>query len=155
MWDVKGLASVMSRWIAVALIFFCMLGCGDSSEGSQDESAETTPDEPTEEAAIAVEEAVAAEVSGTAEAEHDLAGLTATVGDDGTITLIGVDRWGTRIETTFADLAFFTGAVPVLKRRFSPEQGEALDAFLQELTAAAAPEGAPETAPEEVGEAAE
>lgn len=138
------------------------LGCGsddgDSPEGSSDPA--------TTAQGTAQETAPTAPPEGQTEAEiedpgRDLAGLRAVVNDDATIVLSGTNRWGERFETTYADLSYFEGAVPVWKRSISEDQGVALDAFLEELKAEAGPpagseegseEGAPETPGDEVGE---
>jgi hypothetical protein len=116
-----------------------LFACGDDSEGSA-ESAQT-PAESQENTASA-EAAEAAEAQAAEAAERptnvrDIHGLEVTLNDDGTIALRGVDRWGSRLDTLYADKEYFGNAVPVLERSVTPEQNEGLRALLEELSRAA------------------
>ncbi|RLB55701.1 MAG: hypothetical protein DRJ42_05535 [Deltaproteobacteria bacterium] len=126
-----------------------LLGCGSGDGGGTSTAAPATA--PAAEASPSAEAEAAEEV----EPGRDLAGLRALVNDDGTITLSGTDRWGERFETTYADLSFFAGSVPVWKRMVTDDQSAALEAFLAELEGAAPaddPEEAEEVLEEEVVE---
>jgi len=125
----------MSRWIATGLILVAIVGCSDSRDSTGSAESGQTPAEETPQA---VEEAVEREVAEGAQVANeirDLAGLSVGIRDDGTITLSGADRWGGRIDTTYASLEFLTNAVPSLKRGVTHEQGSALDALIEELSA--------------------
>jgi len=133
----KGLAQGMLRWILIGLLSLLTVGCGDDSgdgAGSA-ESAQTGPEESaeTQAASEAAEEAAAAAEAEEASRVRDLAGLSAVVNDDGTITLTGSDRWGGSLDATYADLEYLTNAIPVLERSVTDEQHAALEAFAQEL----------------------
>jgi hypothetical protein len=131
-------------WITLLALSF---GCGDSSDtSSSTESAQTGAEESTaSEAAESAEEA-ATEAAEASEGARDLAGISAEVNDDGTITLSGADRWGGPLNYTYADSEYLKDAVPVLARSITEEQATALQEFVDELRAEEG-EGAP--APEE------
>ncbi|MBW2460648.1 MAG: hypothetical protein JRH11_03305 [Deltaproteobacteria bacterium] len=119
-------------FLAVLLGAAGLLGCGSEDAGGTSPAAT----DPTTEAPPPAETEAVEDV----EPGRDLAGLRALVNDDGTITLSGTDRWGERFETTYADLSFFAGSVPVWKRMVTDDQGAALEAFVAELEGAAPPQ---------------
>jgi hypothetical protein len=128
----------MSKCTLIFAVAVAVAACGDSSdETGESASSETTADQAAAaeaaEAAEAARQAAEAEAAAVDDRTQDLAGLSLLVNDDGTITLSGADRWGGRIDSTYADLEYFTNAVPVLRRSVNDEQGAALDAALEEL----------------------
>ena len=148
----------MSRWIATGVIGLVIAGivgiagCSDSSDSTRstrpapEAAPETAKVPPPSEETAGSEEAAANEETAERAAEpvdptpvddgaHDLGGVTVKIGDDGSITVSGEDQWGERLDTTYASLEFFTNAAPVLRRAITEEQGRALDALLQELSA--------------------
>jgi hypothetical protein len=56
----------------------------------------------------------------------DAAGLTLRLHDNGHVTLLGKDRWGGAIDTTYENRDFLLKALPVLERSIGPEQVAAL-----------------------------
>lgn len=58
--------------------------------------------------------------------EVDAAGLTLKFEDNGHVTLMGKDRWGAALHTTYETRDFLLKALPVLERSISPEQVTAL-----------------------------
>ena len=133
---------------ATLLVVACGSACG-SSEETETPAARTEGETAEEgaagqEAAEAVEEA-AEEAEPPNAATRDIHGLRVTLNDDGSITLSGVDRWGARLDTTYADATYFRNAVEVLKRSITEEQGAGLDAYLTELPAPEGGEAPPPT----------
>jgi hypothetical protein len=124
-------------FLAVALVG--LLACGDDSDPEATEAtSEPTTAEPTpepDETTPPVEDDA-----------HTAAGLRVRVNDDGSVTVAGVDRWGTRVDTTYADAEYFRNAVEVLRRSFTEEQQAAIDAALAELPAPTGEADEPSTA---------
>lgn len=76
----------------------------------------------------------------TAGREVDAAGLTLKLEDNGHVTLVGKDRWGAAINTTYETRDFLLKALPVLERSISAEQVAAI-----RKTLGAPPEARPAT----------
>ena len=68
-------------------------------------------------------------------ATRDVAGLTITLGDDGSIRVQGTDRWGGDATTTYETVTFLEGALPTLERSLAPAQIEGLRALITEVRA--------------------
>lgn len=73
----------------------------------------------------------------------DAAGIAIARLHDGSIRVRGEDRWGVRIDTTYADVTYFANAVPVLARSVTEPQARAMTELVPRVRAAAAPAAAP------------
>lgn len=129
---------MQGRQMLLMAAMLSFVACGDSEDTSAASGASSTGEAEATEATEAAEEAEPA----TAENANtrDIHGLRVTVNDDGTIAIQGVDRWGGRLDTVYADTTYFRNAVPVLKRSVTEEQGTGLDELLETLPE---PEAAP------------
>jgi hypothetical protein len=122
----------MSRWIWIPLLALSY-GCGDSSDPTSTESAQTSAEETTPSEAVGAVEEATEGAAEAAEGARDLAGISAEMHDDGTITISGSDRWGGPLEYTYADSEYLKNAVPVLARSITEEQATALAEYVEEL----------------------
>jgi len=62
-----------------------------------------------------------------------LSGLTIKLLDSGEIQLSGLDRWGTKLDTTFESREYLTKALPTLERSLTDEQAARLKSILQSM----------------------
>jgi hypothetical protein len=67
----------------------------------------------------------------------DAAGIAIERLADGSIRVHGVDRWGVAMDTTYADITYFSNAVPVIARSLTDVQAEALTLLVPTVRAAA------------------
>jgi len=71
----------------------------------------------------------------------DAAGITVERLPGNAIRVRGTDRWGARIDTTYADATYFANAVPVFARGLRDDQTRAVTELIPRVRAAAsAPE---------------
>ncbi len=73
----------------------------------------------------------------------DAAGIAVERLLDGSIRLRGVDRWGVRVDTVYADATYFANAVPVFSRGLTDEQARAVTALVPRVRTAAGTPPAP------------
>lgn len=85
------------------------------------------------------EELEAVALAATGDVTHAAGGLEVRIGNDGTVIVDGIDRWGNEVHTTYADADYFRNAVPVLMRSSTEEQQTALTAALEALPNAESP----------------
>lgn len=134
------------RIVGLFVAAWVLFACGDDSAGSSESTgttttAEETAAETTEETATPEhEEATAPAAAGNV---RDIHGIHITLNDDGTISLSGTDKWGSPLDTVYADKDYFQNAVPVLERSVTEEQYAGLTALVAELARTAPVEATP------------
>jgi hypothetical protein len=64
---------------------------------------------------------------------EDIQGIGIAFHADGRISVTGQNRWGRPLDATYASEDYFRAAVPLMVRTTTPEQGAALEAFVEGL----------------------
>jgi len=121
-----------ARFLLVAVVVL-VAGCS-CSDHENARSSQQSPSSRTRAPAKAVpaEPAEAPEAEAAAEV-HTAPDLRVVVNEDGTVTVSGMDRWGHRLDTTYADATYFRNALPVLRRAVTEAQLPALEGAVAEL----------------------
>lgn len=143
---VQHLRSGLGACVGLSLLLTIAAGCGNGrtdarrqrSDPPRAESATAPPSTPATPAAPDTH--AAAEVD--AVESWDAAGIAIARLPDGSIRVRGEDRWGVRIDTTYADVTYFANAVPVISRSLSDPQSHAMAELVPRVRAAVAPAGA-------------
>lgn len=93
---------------AVALLALLLAGCQRNEQSSPAPAAHTVPKNEAK--------------------QLDLDGIVVTFRDDGSVELHGRDRWGAPLDTTYENVTYLRGALPVLERSLTPLQASMLRA---------------------------
>jgi hypothetical protein len=136
--------------IAVLFVLAALVSaCGREAAPETDVAAAPNEQTPPEHAATEAHAAPAVVAEHTApllppgDRRLDARGIVVTRHVDGTISVVGDDRWGGHIDTTYADGHYFKHAVDTLARSLTDPQAAALRETIPEL----APEAMNDTAP--------